>query len=718
PPVPTTHPSPLLIEPPPEETNTENRPQTPSHNSQENSTINQNIHLSPASTEKSTHPPSPPHNTPKRVKLILPPPPNEMHTEVESPLTNPPTPTLMNRELKSLTNPIHFEKREDNLPARRHNRPPPQHSNHALEFSFSAQSLPEPHSIEFMHSLLDLDIERDATSWHADSIAISYTDAPDYVFQTSTTLEPKSLAEALSRPDGDKWLDAAWNEILAHVKNGTFEPVPLPHGKKAIGCRWVFKVKRNSDGSTERYKGRIVAKGYLQREGIDYSDTFAPTTSLAAMRVVLAIAAREDMEIESIDVSTAYLNGEIDAEVYMDVPEGLQIGGTEGDPSTKLKLAKGLYGIKQAGRLWNRKLRSILDTLGFSCTDADHSVYIYQRNGTRIILPAYVDDLTICSNSTSAISQFKADLANHLEFRDLGPTEFILGIKVERDRSKRRLCLSQCTYIKDILDEHLDGYKSSDGGVNAVLTPMNQSRLSSKDVPRTPEELKKVKDSRYLETIGKLLYLQRATRPDIAFAVNRLCRFGANPGLPHVAALKHLLRYLAGTVNYKLVYDPIPSTDAFVTYADADLGGNVDNSRSTGGFAIMIGSGAVNWGSRLQRQVSLSSTESEYTNASAVGCEVIWTRYLLEDIGFPVNSPSPIYLDSNSAGQVMKNPEHQSSMKHVHRSYNWVREKVENKDLRVCRVAGEDNPADIFTKPLGKIKFSKFRDILGLRLME
>jgi len=168
-------------------------------------------------------------------------------------------------------------------------------------------------------------------------------------------------------------------------------------------------------------------------------------------------------------------------------------------------------------------------------------------------------------------------------------------------------------------------------------------------------------------------------------------------------------------MDLKLVYSCSTSPDRFIAYSDTDLSGNPDNCRSTGGFAVCIGSGAAQWGSRLQPHVSLSSTESEYTIASKVGCEVMWMRHLFEEIGYDMARPSPLLLDNRSALQVLKHPEHQSTMKHVHRAYHWICDHVDHGQIAVSHVLGDQNPADIFTKPLGRLKFLLFREMLGLR---
>jgi len=552
---------------------------------------------------------------------------------------------------------------------------------------------------------------------HAESteeLIVPILGAMDYAFATVGTAEPRTLAEARTRPDAEKWLEAAYTELHAHVTNGTWELTQLPPGKCVIGSRWVFKVKRKPDGSIDKYKGRVVAQGYSQIAGVHYGEVFASTAQMAAMRTVIALAAIKDLELETVDISTAFLNGDIDREIYMKIPEGLEVDVEPApgeDPKRwVLRLLKGLYGIKQGPRIWALKLHSVLTKIGFERIDCDYSVYVYRRGDTKIIVPIHVDDLLIASNSRDAIQKVKSDLASHFKIHDQGPTTSILGIKVERDRPNRTISLSQPGYIESILEQ----FGMSE--CNPAHTPMEENqRLSTKMSPDTPEQRSGMKAYPYRELIGKLLYLAIATRPDIAYTIGVLCRFVKNPGMAHWLAAKRVLRYLKGTVNTKLVYSQPSSSDLFTTYSDADLSGNPDNSRSTGGFAICVGGGATQWGSRLQPHVSLSSTESEYTTASKVGCEIIWMRYLLDELGYNTTRPSPLLMDNKSAIQVLKHPEHQSTMKHVHRAYHWICEQIEQWTITVSHVPGDENPADIFTKPLGRAKFAKFRTMLGLR---
>jgi len=433
------------------------------------------------------------------------------------------------------------------------------------------------------------------------------------------------------------------------------------------------------------------------------------------MRTVIALAAEEDLELDSVDVSTAFLNGEIDAEIYMKIPEGL---GMDGDPAPGedpkhwvVRLLKGLYSIKQGPRIWALKLHSVLVDIGFERTDCDHSVYVYHRGDVCILMPIHVDDLLIASNSWDALQSVKTELGSHFKLHDQGTVTSILGMKITHDRVARTICLSQPGYIRSILDD----FHMTD--CNPTLTPMDEHlKLSVSMSPRMPKEKLGMRTVPYRELVGKLLYLAIATWPDIAYAVSVLCRFMENPGQDHWDAAKRVLRYLKGTVDMSLVYSHTSSPDLFTTYSDADLTGNLDNGRSTGGFAMCIGGGAVQWGSRLQPHISLSSTESEYTTLSKVGCEVMWMRYLLGEFGYDMSRPSPIMVDNASAIPVAKHPEHQSTMKHVHRAYHWIHDHVEQGALKINHIPGVENLADIFTKPLGRVKFSKFREMLGLRV--
>jgi hypothetical protein len=544
---------------------------------------------------------------------------------------------------------------------------------------------------------------------------LTFDEAAEYAFATAEFAlkasvhdgEPRSFHEAMQQAPDQRshWYKAATDEIQSLIDNGTFELVRLPAGRKAIGSRWVFKVKRNADGSIERYKARLVAQGFAQRPGFDYTETFAPTPKWAALRAILAIAAIEDLELESVDISSAYLNGELAEEVYMRQPEGFVEKGND----WFWRLLKSLYGLKQAGRCWHKKLNEVLEQLGFKRTICEHSVWIFQRDDVRIIIPVFIDDMTIAAKSKQEIQKVKDDLRKHFKLRDLGPTSFLLGVEIKHDCPKCTLTLSQHQYILDLLDR----FNLAD--CNTVTTPLDPNiRLSSSMSPQSPQEIDEMRSVPYLQAVGALMYLAVATRPDIAYSVGVLARFSKNPGMQHWKAVKHLFRYLKGTLDHKLTYSPTSSAELFVTYSDADHGGNPDNGRSTSGYVVKMGSGAISWSSRLQGIVALSTTEAEYVAATSAGQEILWLRNLFTELGYKLDSPSTLHIDNRSALSVAKNPEHHGRMKHLDLRFYWLRDQVEKGAINVVHLRTDAMPADIMTKALGRVKVGEMVQMIGL----
>ena len=528
-----------------------------------------------------------------------------------------------------------------------------------------------------------------------------------YAFKAgSHQSDPRTFAEAMQRHDKDKWFDCAYQEIQALLDNGTWELVKLPPDRKAIGCHWVFRIKHNADGSVERYKGRVVAKGFSQRPGFDYTETFAPTAKWDSIRLILAIAALEDLELESVDISSAFLNGDLDAEVYMKQPEGFEQHG----PDWVCKLVKAIYGLKQAGRMWHIKLDKVFKEMGFSRIQSDHSIWIWRKGDTRIIIPVFVDDMTIAAKSTSSIQWVKTELAKRFKLHDLGPTSWLLGVHIQRDRANKTITLSQRQYILDMLERYNMSHCSP------VHTPLNPgTRLSAAICPQTQAEKDEMAKVPYINAVGALMWLAVATRPDILYAVGVLCRFNSNPGQAHWTAVKHLMRYVKGTIDYVPTISPDPnSTELFTTYSDADHGGNPDNGCSTGGWVIKVGTGPIAWSSKLQKIVTLSTTEAEYVAAVSAGQQIIWLRNLLTEFGYQFQSPSPLFIDNQSAIAVAKNPEHHGRMKHLDLRFFWLREAVDEGVIQPIHVSTQNMPADILTKALSHEKVKACRDMLGM----
>ncbi len=310
-------------------------------------------------------------------------------------------------------------------------------------------------------------------------------------------------------------------------------------------------------------------------------------------------------------------------------------------------LNKGMYGLKQGAYLWHKRLNEVFLSIGFARVVADPCVYCYLRDDVRIIIPVHVDDITIASTDRPAILRVIEELRKHFKLRHLGPTVGLLGVRVTRNRAERKLWIDQRAYAVDLLARFgmLD--------CKPLLTPMDPNKkLSVAQSPTTEAERAEMAAIPYIQATGGILWLARCTRPDLAKAVGVLCRFNANPGMEHWKALKHLLRFIRGSLDYRIEYSAaaaLPGPQMFRTYSDADHGGNVDNGKSTSGYLILIGGGAVDWSSKLQSVVSMSTTEAEFIAASEAGRALCSMRSFLAEIGYPQTGPSELLMDNQSA---------------------------------------------------------------------
>jgi len=327
--------------------------------------------------------------------------------------------------------------------------------------------------------------------------------------------------KAKRRPDWPKWKAAMQEELDSLDQHGTYEQVSkLPIGRRAVGYKWVFKLKLNPDNSIARYKARLVAKGYSQVPSQDFTETTSPVAQLASYRALLALATKLNLEAHHLDIETAFLNGTLDEEIYMKAPDRFN---TEKNGIWKLR--KSLYGLKQASHVWNKLLDGTLKKLGFNRCGKDTCVYLFQSGTKFIILAVHVDDMLIVLNSKSKLAEMKLNLTKHFKVKDLGKVKFLLGIEIIRDRKLGSIDLLQQAYINQLLKR----FNLQDA--NPVTTLLSSSiHLTQDDCPVTEEEKRDMENVPYASLIGALMYAAIGTRPDIAFAVGALSRFLGNPG--------------------------------------------------------------------------------------------------------------------------------------------------------------------------------------------
>lgn len=495
--------------------------------------------------------------------------------------------------------------------------------------------------------------------------------------------EPLTLKEAMDSEHAEYWKDAVDDEYKSLLENNTWTLEIPPAGVKPIPVKWVFKVKKDATGRFERFKARLVVKGFRQKEGVDYNEVFAPVSKYSTLRTLLAKVTAEDMELHQVDIKTAFLHGELEEEIYIEQPEGY----AEGPPCTACKLNKSLYGLKQAPRAWFNRLNKELEDYGFKASDADPSLFTLHNKKTNIYLLVYVDDILIAGSDTTAVNAMKERLLKTFKGRDLGEITSFLGINISRDRGKKELKIDQKGMIKDIIKE----FNMEDA--KAKSTPMSTSLKLTKI---EGEALDKEKYP-YGTLVGKLMFLAVATRPDLAYTVGALTRFMASPTMVHWQVAKGVVRYLAKTPERGIAYRG--SDTELKAYCDADYAGDIDTRRSTTGYVFMMNGGAISWNSKRQPTVAASTTEAEYMAAAAAVKEGLWMRKLLESLKIKVDKIN-ILCDNQSAIKLLKNPIFSVRSKHIDVIHHFARERVLRGDVVFNYVHTKKMLADVMTKAL------------------
>ena len=496
---------------------------------------------------------------------------------------------------------------------------------------------------------------------------------------------PEHHKDAMASPERDHWVAAERMEYESLLANKTWILVPRPKDRSIVTCRWVYDLK--SDG---RFKARLVARGFTQVYGKDYHETFSPVARFESIRYLFAHAALEDWDIDAMDVKTAFLNGDLDEEVYMEQPEGWVVKGKE-DHVCLLK--KAIYGLKQASRQWNIKIHDSLIQQGFVRTYSDAGVYVYRRQGgdsdpdhvTIIVL--YVDDLLLMGNRRDRIDKVKKALGKQYKMTDLGPVERFLGLRIRRDRPSRILDIDQEEFVEAVLEHH------QMASCKPARTPLPAGAQLVAAQAEAPAKLR----LRFQSLMGSLLYACLGTRPDIAYAINRLGKYSANPSEDHLNKLFYVLRYLRGTAHYRLRYDGA-SNAGLAAFSDSDWAEDRDDRHSQTGFIFTMANGAISWASRRQPTVSLSSTEAEYKAASDTSRQMEWLRTFGDELGDDMSASTPMYVDNHGAIFLSENPAVDRRTKHVEVHYHFVREYRASGSMEIYYVPSEENLADALTK--------------------
>ncbi|MCP3664820.1 MAG: DDE-type integrase/transposase/recombinase [Gammaproteobacteria bacterium] len=515
----------------------------------------------------------------------------------------------------------------------------------------------------------------------------------------SVDMEPRSWKEAMKSPEVEKWREAAQIEYNSLLKHETWDLCSLPADKNVVACRWVFKVKRDEHGAVERFKARLVAKGFSQKYGEDYLEIFAPVTRQDSVWALISVAVQHGLKLHQFDVETAFLNGNLSEEIYMHQPEGFVKPGEE---KLVCRLKKSLYGLKQSPRCWNIILDEHLCELGFVRSKNDPCIYTRMVDGELVLLAVYVDDIILAAKSDSVIQSVKNSFSERFGIKDLGPLHYFLGMQVHQ--STEGVWLGQPQYSKKVLEK----FQMAD--CIKAATPMETGAV----LVQKPEDSKKFENPTVFQSaIGSLLYLANCTRPDLSYSVHKLAQFAKDPYGVHWKAVKRVLAYVKGTLDLGIKFQA-DSEEYLVAYADADYAGDLDKRRSTSGNVMFCGGAPIAWLSQKQPVVALSTAEAEYVSLCESSKKIVWLRRLLGDLGLEQKQPTVVYEDNQATMALADNPGMYPKVKHIATRFHFVREAVENGEVKVEFCPSVDMVADILTKPLPKESFFKFRSSLGL----
>lgn len=527
--------------------------------------------------------------------------------------------------------------------------------------------------------------------------------------------EPNTFKEVRSSPNSAKWLEAMQLELDELKRQNTWDLVPHIKGTKVLKARWVLRTKPNPlDPTKPKYKARWVAKGFQQRFGIDFNETYANTVNPISYRLLLYLAAKLNWEIDQWDITSVYPNASITKKIYTIQPIGFEDAE---NPTYICRLNKALYGLKQSGREWESFLKGLLAKANIHPTKSDHSIYVSTdtSNNNILIIITYVDDMLVLSPNRANIKQLYTILNKTVKVKDLGPAKTFLGIDIIRDRSQGHISLSQLNYTKKILSKFRRKTRPKHTSNPCQIGIKLDQNTEEPDIDFTRQ---------FQKELGSLMYLMTKTRPDLAYPVGLAARFMSNPNLEHYKALDRIWNYLEDHQDLGLTFKSDPNLESInlIGYTDSDWGGDLGTRRSTTGYIFLLNSNnrnsIVSWNSRLQRTVALSSCEAEYMAFKDAIKERLFIRNLISEIptlqGFisPVNT---IYTDSKSAIDLTKNPVFHSRTKHIDIQYHFIREAYTNKLIDLVYIPTNKQLADPLTKPLDNAKFNRFIVDIGLK---
>jgi len=501
---------------------------------------------------------------------------------------------------------------------------------------------------------------------------------------TNDIVEPANFQEAVSGKYAQKWKDAILAEFEAHEKNGTWKIVPKPERKSLLSTKWVFKVKTLPNGQIDRFKARLVARGFEQRAGLDFFETYSPVARYDSIRTLIAIAAQRKLKIKQFDITTAFLYGTLEEDIYIKAPQGLTIQDNQA-----LKLVKGLYGLKQSPRVWSNEFKSKIAAIGFAPTRSDGCVF--RHLSKQIFVCIYVDDGLVLAEDADDINEVLNALKRAFDVKLVTGNTFV-GLEIIA--TKTGYFMHQKSFAEKILD------KFGKENCTIVSTP-----LATNHNINEPADEDEPCNNPYRAAIGSLLFLASNTRPDLMHSIALLSKFNNKPKSRHWDAVQRVLRYLRGSIHKGILYEYKP-TMTIEVYTDADWAADATNRKSITGTLITLAGGPVIFRSNQQSLVSLSTTEAEYIAAAETVRDLVWIKSLLNDLGVSFDTPR-VLCDSKSAIGLIRNQEFSRRTKHIDTKYHFISDHYNKKCFKLEYIETDRQLADYFTKAIPREQFDK-----------
>lgn len=513
--------------------------------------------------------------------------------------------------------------------------------------------------------------------------------------------EPLNYEQAITGPQAEQWKASMREELQALDGQEVFKIVRREPGTRCVGVKWAFKVKTDADNNPVRFKSRLVAKGYTQVEGVDYSDISAPVTSKEAVRTAFAMAASKGWVMEQFDVNTAYLYAELEETIFMEAPAALidlwghKLSAEELELLVTgqgvLLLKKALYGLKQSGRRWYITFRDFLGKCGLRPSAVEPCLFV----GDGLVVPLYVDDSTAMGDTDERLAAFFTELEGRFDIKRLGFPKHFLGWSIEK-RADGSIFIHQRGYTERLFKQ----FGEAKG--RAKATPMaSGADMIDNNGPAGDNDL-------YRSIIGSVLFAVIGTRPDASTATSILSRSVQAPTKAHVGAARNLVGYMAATSTLGLLY-PAEEELRMEVYCDASFAGGMNGCKSRTGYVVLINGAPVAWRSSLQPLIAHSTAESEYIALSDAARDAVYIKRLIEAMGGTLSGPIIMYEDNQTAMTMAREVTTKRS-KHVDIKYHHIRELVELGHIIIKYCRTEEQVADMLTKPLPKEQFTKLRD--------